>query len=207
MPSPPPDRELPLYVLRVGDDDPKLCTGQRLLRRRLAAPPPHTPGRAAPLLLLDPYARDPVSVRDRSSAPGIAGILAVDCSWNRLGGRGRFDARLPRGLLRRRLPWLLAANPQHFGRPAELNTAEALGAALCLLGERGRGERLLAAFPGGAGFVPLNEPTLSAYAAAAGPDEVRAVERGAFGRARADRTPSPPSRGARRAGTRAPPGR
>jgi len=132
---------------------------------------------------LDPYAPTPLSGADRSVAERL-GLLAVDCSWNRLGDRGRFpDATSGAGRRahRRRLPILIATNPQHYGRVAQLNTAEALAAALCVLGRSAEGAQLLAGIAGGDEFVPVNRERLERYAAARSAEEILAAERSLFG--------------------------
>ncbi|HEY6238318.1 MAG TPA: DUF367 domain-containing protein, partial [Thermoplasmata archaeon] len=99
---------------------------------------------------------------------------------------GRFPsdtARPRRSELRRRLPILIAANPQHFGRVAELNTVEALSAALYLLGRVEEATELLEGFRGGPSFLDVNAARLAAYADQPDPDAVRAVERRLFGSA------------------------
>lgn len=180
MPSPRPDAAVRLFVRRLGDDDPKVCTGRRLLRLGLAREPPASWARGRGPVLLDPYSPRPLGRWDRSVAER-GGVLAIDCSWNRLSDAGRFDLDRGNRLLRRRLPWLLAANPQHFGRPTELNTAEALTAALWLLGETERARALIAPFPGGRGFVPLNADGLRDYGEAPDEEALRAAERRRFG--------------------------
>jgi pre-rRNA-processing protein TSR3 len=82
---------------------------------------------------------------------------------------------------RRRLPILVAANPQHYGRLTELNTVEALAAAVYLLGRRAQAEHLLEGFRGGPQFLEINRARLDAYAAAVDADAVRAVEQELFG--------------------------
>ncbi|MCI4334817.1 MAG: DUF367 domain-containing protein [Thermoplasmata archaeon] len=144
-----------------------------------AQPAGRTRPRGGYPILLDPRAATPLSSLDRERAR-VDGLLAVDCSWNRIGLRGGFPAGLP-GLggqpHRRRLPFLRATNPQHFGRWAELNTAEALAAALFLLGQRDRAESLLDGFAGGPEFWRLNGSALAAFAACSTPEAVRAQER------------------------------
>ena len=111
--------------------------------------------------------------------------MAVDCSWNRLsGGHARgapTPAPRPAGPSRR-LPLLLAGNPQHYGRVGELNTAEALAAALYVLGEPAAAARLLEGFAGGPAFLTMNRERLDRYARAASPEELRAEERSLFSR-------------------------
>jgi pre-rRNA-processing protein TSR3 len=132
-------------------------------------------------LVLDPYADRPLSASDRGDAR--RGLVGVDCSWNRLGDRGRYPAAiswLPEMPERRRLPWLYAANPQHFGRLGELNTAEAFAAALWVLGEPERARSLLGRFPGGAAFFEVNRSALARYAGCTTELEIREAERRAF---------------------------
>lgn len=169
-----PDRPFPLLLWVVGDDHPKACTGRRLLRAGLV----HERGRGGgPFrgVLLDPYGGRVLSPADRDAAR--AGVAAVDCSWNRLHRRGAYPAGpfdRVRGERRRRLPWLLAANPQHFGRVGQLNTVEALAAAVYVLGEPERARALLAAVGANEALLTLNARQLAAYAAAR---SVAAVER------------------------------
>jgi pre-rRNA-processing protein TSR3 len=82
---------------------------------------------------------------------------------------------------RRRLPFLVAGNPQHFGRVGELNTVEALGAALYLVGESGAAESLLAGFAGGSAFLEMNRERLERFARAEEPEAVRELERTLYG--------------------------
>jgi len=176
--NPRSDRRISLWLLVAGEDHPKICTGRRLIRRRIVLPlsPERAPRR--PPLLLDPHADEPLGPGDRALA-AAGGVLGVDCSWNRLEERGGYPeaaAWLKKVRTRRRLPWLVAANPQHFGRLGELNTAEAFAAALWLLGERDRALSLIEAFPGGATFLRINRARFEAYCQAANSDVLRAVE-------------------------------
>ena len=167
----------------VGEDHPKACTGRRLLRLGRARRVVRAEGLHPPAIVLDPYAPVPLSAADRVVAEE-GGLLAVDCSWNRVAERGRLPGPLaPRshGGIRRRLPMLVAANPQHYGRVAELNTVEALSAALCVLGFAEEGGALLEGFRGGPGFLEINRERLQWYAGARSADEVRSAETELFG--------------------------
>lgn len=175
-------RPLARYVVVLGDDHPQACTGRRLLRQGLAvAASSGDLGRGG--VVLDPFAADPLSQEDRVPAER-GGVVAIDCSWNRLSERGRWPARAPRGAVTgraRRLPLLIATNPQHYGRVGELNTAEALGAALYLLGRPAEAEELLDGFAGGRAFFEVNRPRLDRYRRARSSEEVRGAERALFG--------------------------
>lgn len=179
--SPSAETRTPLFVRITGEDHPKACTGRRLIRRGLA----HEWRDAGPSgkgpILLDPRAGDPLTPEDATAA-AASGILVVDCSWNRLDRRGGFDPTLAglTRLRRRRLPWLLAGNPQHYGRVGELNTAEAFAGALDILGDRPGAERVLETFAGGPGFLILNARLLEAYRNARSVEDLRAAEREFF---------------------------
>ncbi len=180
--SPRPDRPFRLLVVLAGEDHPKACTGRRLLRWRRAVSATGKE-RSDPLpIVLDPYAPTPLSALDREAA-ARGGLLALDCSWNRLSARGRLPAlgigrrgRAPH----RRLPFLVATNPQHYGHVAQLNTVEALSAAVFLLGRAEQAERLVAGFRGEGEFLRVNRERLERYRAATTPADVRAAERSLF---------------------------
>ena len=171
------DHSFPLWVEIRGDDHPKACTGRRLLARgivRRSPPPP--PG---PPLVLDPYAPIVLSAQDRRYAERH-GFLVVDCSWNRLSDRGSLGGTtIPPGL-HRRLPFLLATNPQHFGHVGQLNTAEAFAAALAVSGQEAEARKLLDAFHGSTAFFHVNESRLRRYRGAKTSREMLAAERAEF---------------------------
>ena len=93
---------------------------------------------------------------------------------------------------------LVAANPQHYGRVAELNTVEALSAGLYVLGRPAAAERLLEGFRGGEGFVTINRERLERYSRAGTSAAVVRVEAALFGTptgpAPVTRSPAPASR-------------
>jgi pre-rRNA-processing protein TSR3 len=171
------ESRVPLFVRITGEDHPKACTGRRLVRQGLAREWKEGTFDGRGPILLDPRATEPLTVQDAPRA-AAAGLLVVDCSWNRLSQRGGFDTallgltRLPR----RRLPWLLAGNPQHYGRVGELNTAEAFAGALDILGDRAAAVRVLDTFAGGPGFLLLNARLLESYRSARSVEELKAAE-------------------------------
>jgi pre-rRNA-processing protein TSR3 len=182
-PNRPRRTEVPLLIVFADEDDPRRCSGRRLLRSGDAAEVDASRPAPGDAVILDPHATTPLSLADRPAALR-SGLLAVDCSWNRVGQTGAYPREIPwirRLRHRRRLPWLLAGNPQHFGRLAELNTAEALAASLVVLGEADRGRRLLAVFPGGPSFFELNAVPLRAYQVATTPEGILRGESAGFG--------------------------
>lgn len=131
-------------------------------------------------MVLDPYAPQPLSRADRPTAERY-GILAIDCSWNRLSLRGGFsEAEGDAAPRHRRLPFLIATNPQHYGRLGELNTAEALGAALFLLGHPKEAAGLLEGFAGGPAFLDINRDRLDRFARAVDGDATLRIERAIY---------------------------
>lgn len=182
-PSPSGRRPPRVLLTFLGDDDPRVCTGLRLIRFgravRVAQPERLQP----PPIVLDPHAGRVLSTADAPVARR-GGILAVDCSWNQIAARGRFPLARPRARpnpLARRLPFLLAANPQHYGRLGELNTVEALSAATFLLGFPRDAELLLQGFRGGPAFLEINRSSLDRFAAAATSEEAVDAERAIYG--------------------------
>jgi pre-rRNA-processing protein TSR3 len=156
-----------LYVLMAHEDDPKKCTAARLVRfgeARRARSASKVPRGA---VVLDPSSEKSISAEDRESVDRF-GLLAFDCSWNRL----REFPKLKSGLKHRALPFVLAANPTNFGKAQRLSTAEALAAALYILGEREQAERMMSRFKWGPSFIDMNRELLEAYASAEDSAEV-----------------------------------
>ncbi len=179
-----PRRNTPLRLLVVlaGEDHPKACTGRRLLHwGRVVQVPREDAGFPSPVVL-DPYAPTPLSGADLEAAQG-GGLLVVDCSWNRLASRGAFpgdDGRDRRHGTHRRLPVLIATNPQHYGRVAQLNTVEAFCAALFVLGRTQEAEDVITGFAGGDEFLKVNRERLDRYREASGPSDITTSERELF---------------------------
>jgi pre-rRNA-processing protein TSR3 len=123
-------------------------------------------------ILLDPFAERALSKADEPLAKA-RGLVALDCSWKQV----EQIARLRRRVAPRSLPYLVAANPTHYGRPTILSTAEALAAALYIMGEEAQARELLGAFKWGHTFLELNRELLEAYAGAADSSEVVALQR------------------------------
>ena len=176
-----PSRPFRLLVRLEGEDHPKACTGRRLLRWKRAVRIEHAGSGLPGPIVLDPYAPSPLSLADRAAAEA-GGILIVDCSWNRLSARGGFPGEEGgrRHGLRRRLPMLVAANPQHYGRVAQLNTVEAFAAALYILGRTREAERVIEGFRGEGEFLTINRGRLDRYQRSRTPDEALLAERDLF---------------------------
>jgi len=72
---------------------------------------------------------------------------------------------------------LVATNPTYYGRPTTLSTAEALAAALIILGDKTRAEEILNKFKWGPTFLELNHEPLEAYARAKDSTEIVILQR------------------------------
>jgi len=122
--------------------------------------------------LLDPFAERALSGEDAEIARK-QGLVALDCSWKQIEQISRIRARM----VPRALPYLVAANPTYYGRPTTLSTAEALAAALFILGDEARAKEILNIFKWGPAFLDLNREPLEAYAHAKDSTEVVALQR------------------------------
>ncbi len=89
------------------------------------------------------------------------GLSVLDLSWNVTQKKGTFPVA-PKAV-GRALPYLLAANPVNYGKPFILSSAEALAAALVILGEEEHGRNVLSKFAWGEQFLVLNREPLAAY--------------------------------------------
>ncbi|MDD1676014.1 MAG: DUF367 family protein [Methanomicrobiales archaeon] len=158
---------IPLYAYRDNTCDPRKCSVMKMKKfdrvwilPRLRDIPRNT-------LLLDPSAEQALSPKDR----GSASVSVLDCSWAVL------DTSVVRSFRKRRaLPFLLAANPLHYGRPLQLSSIEAFSAALYILGEQEQAHHLLSLYNWGCRFLELNAEPLSRYAAAKDSTEVVAIQ-------------------------------
>ena len=101
------------------------------------------------------------------------GLTALDYSWEQ-----GVQPRLPRFLVSRCLPFLVAANPVNFGTPTKLSTVEALAAALYIADFKSDAEKLLGLFKWGPEFASLNFERLEAYAKAKDSGEVLKLQNG-----------------------------
>jgi len=166
-----------ITVYNTRECDPRKCTALRL--RKLGRV--HMVFRQSDIprgaVLLDPFAEKAISREDLETA-GRRGLVALDCSWKKI----EQIERVKRWLEPRSLPYLIAANPTHYGRPTILSTAEALAAALFILGDTSAAAKILGDFKWGPVFLDLNREPLEAYANAANSSDVVAAQQQFMGR-------------------------
>jgi len=144
-------------VQDYGHCDIKKCSGRKLVRfNRIRS---LKPGARFPGIVLSPLATRTISRADEELIKS-KGLCVIDCSWNRL---EEVPFRRIHNGNERLLPFLVAANPPHYGKPCELSCVEALAAALYISGCVGEAQDLLGLFKWGPEFVTLNKELLERY--------------------------------------------
>lgn len=151
-----------LVVYHVSQDDPKKNTARKLARFQLAELVDKVNAVPRGAILLDPFSEKALSREDAQLARE-RGVVALDCSWKH--AEQVFPAVRDR-TAPRALPLLWAANPVNYGKPLTLSTAEALCAAVHILGDAEHAKMLMSKFGWGEVFLKLNENPLADYAAA-----------------------------------------
>lgn len=160
-----------IYAFLAGQDDPKKCTAEKMVRFHIATPVRRISAISRDAVILDPTAPKAVSREDRERI-AKHGIVVLDLSWKKL-------EEMPRSLQltnRRALPYLVAANPVMWGRPMQLSSVEAVAAALYIVGEKEEASGILSKFSWGNNFIDLNREPLERYSAARTSAEVVSIQ-------------------------------
>ncbi|KAH0477415.1 MAG: uncharacterized protein KVP18_005103, partial [Porospora cf. gigantea A] len=149
--------EAPLFIWDFEQCDSSKCSGRKLVRfNKIEQLNVKQHGRG---VVLSPLAGTFLSLADRDIILS-RGLTVVDCSWNRI-DEIPFD-RLHTGR-ERKLPFIIAANPTHYGRPYELSCVEALAFSLFLVGLQEQAADILSIFKWGQSFLDLNRELLEFY--------------------------------------------
>lgn len=74
------------------------------------------------------------------------------------------------------VPFLVAANPVNYGKPLRLNCAEAIAAALYIMGMNEYGDAVMGVFKWGPNFYKINKTLFEQYSVCTTPEEVIAVQ-------------------------------
>jgi pre-rRNA-processing protein TSR3 len=158
-----------LYMYDFGQCDARRCTGRKLLRlgllrsERLGVP--------CHGILLSPDASTMLSPADTETVRK-GGLAVIDCSWNQIASAPLRRVRCRGAGQRRLLPALQAANPVNYGRGARLSCAEALAAALYIVGFKSAAQCTLSPFDWSHAFWEVNRAALDIYAACTDPEAV-----------------------------------
>ncbi len=170
-------KDIKILIYRFREDLSKASTGVRIVKLGLASRIYSLRNIPKGSLILDPYAKEVLSPEDYSQAKAI---IAIDRSWNVLSReeklfreRGSFLKRA----LRRRLPFLRAANPINYAVAFKLSTAEAIAAASYIIGCINKAYEILRVFKWGSEFIKLNKEMLDAYSKASSRKEVVNLEK------------------------------
>ena len=160
---------IPVFVYDKNQCDPKKCTAKRMLQFGLAKEAKTLHAIPKGSIVLSPFAEKALSPDDIRYARH--GLVVMDLTWTNIDEFPR-----PKGTNDRALPYMLASNPINWGRPMELNSAEAVMASLFILGEREQAETFLGRFNWAPEFMRLNGELLEEYSSAKDSTEVVRIQ-------------------------------
>ena len=151
------NESLHLAMWNLGQCDARRCSGLKLVRQKklqLLRLKQGFPG-----VVLTPTAQRFLSPNDRDIVER-QGLAVVDCSWNEIENINWKKIKMGHP---RVLPFLVTANPTHYGQSSEMNCAEAIAAALYILGFEEKAHTVLSSFNWGEEFFRLNAELLDRY--------------------------------------------
>ena len=160
---------IPVIVYDKNQCDPKKCTAKRMLKFNLAKEAKTLHSIPSGSIVLSPFAEKALSPADNRYSRN--GLVVMDLTWTNID-----DFPRPKRTQDRALPYLLASNPINWGRPMELNSAEAVLASLIILGEKEQAEGFMGRFNWAQEFIRLNGELLEAYATARDSAEVVSIQ-------------------------------
>ena len=160
---------IPVFVYDKNQCDPKKCTAKRMLKFGLAKEAKTLHAIPKGSIVLSPFAEKALSPDDIKYARH--GLVVMDLTWTNIDEFPR-----PKGTNDRALPYMLASNPINWGRPMELNSAEAVMASLFILGEREQAETFRGRFNWAPEFMRLNGELLEEYSSAKDSTEVVRIQ-------------------------------
>jgi pre-rRNA-processing protein TSR3 len=155
----------------MNQDDPKKCTARKMARfgrARLKTRPWEVP---AGSIVLSPFSSKVLYPGDLRTAER-RGLTVVDCSWKNAREvfwkiKGNF----------RRLPFLVPVNPTNYGHPGQLSSAEAVAAALYIVGREEQARSIMSLFKWGPNFFVMNKEPLELYRNAQTREDIEKHER------------------------------
>lgn len=150
---------IPVIIYDKCQCDPKKCTAKRMLKFGLGKEAKTLSSIPSGTIILSPFSKIALSPADIKYAK--KGLVAIDLTWTNIDDFPRIKKAEERAL-----PYLLASNPVNWGRPMELNSAEAVMAALIILGEREQAEQFTERFNWAPEFIRLNGNMLEDYSKA-----------------------------------------
>ena len=160
---------IPVIVYDKNQCDPKKCTAKRMLKFGLAKEAKTLRNIPSGSIVLSPFADKALSPADMKYARN--GLVVMDLTWTNIDEFPRLSRTQDRAL-----PYLLAANPINWGRPMQLNSAEAVLASLIILGQKEQADSFMGRFNWAPEFVRLNGELLDAYSRASDSTEVVRIQ-------------------------------
>ncbi len=160
---------IPVIVYDKNQCDPKKCTAKRMLKFGLAKEAKTLRNIPSGSIVLSPFADKALSPADLKYARN--GLVVMDLTWTNIDEFPRLSRTQDRAL-----PYLLASNPINWGRPMELNSAEAVLASLLILGQKEQADSFMGRFNWAPEFVRLNGELLEAYSRASDSAEVVSIQ-------------------------------
>jgi pre-rRNA-processing protein TSR3 len=161
-----------IVIYHSNECDPKRCTSIKLQKQNKVVITHNMRKIPYNAIVLDAEADKAVSREDREKITKY-GLSALDCSWKKL-KKSSFNFKSKKN--HRLLPFLVAANPVNYGKPCILSSAEALSAALYIVGYKDEARDLMNSFKWGPHFITLNENLLEAYSEAKNSTEIVEVQ-------------------------------
>jgi len=160
---------IPVIIHDKCQCDPKKCTAKRMLKFGLGKEAKTLSAIPSGSIVLSPFSEIALSPADIGHAK--KGLVVMDLTWTNINDFPRL-----KGANERALPYLLASNPVNWGRPMELNSAEAVLASLIILGEKEQAGSFLGRFNWAPEFIRLNEHLLEDYSKAKDSTEVVRIQ-------------------------------
>jgi len=155
-------------MIYLDECDKKKCTGIRLSKFNLINIISVKQVRNS--IVLSPFAPKSISNEDIHQMKSN-GITVIDGSWNKIENNPFLSKGIPRAL-----PFLIAANPVNYGKPTKLTCAEALSAALYIVGEKSQSLEILKSFKWGNEFIRINQERLEKYSECKTSSEIITVQ-------------------------------
>ncbi|MEM4552969.1 MAG: DUF367 family protein [Ignisphaera sp.] len=160
-----------IYVVTKGEDNPDMCTGEKLIRRGLAKRLTNLRQLPDCAIVLNPFAYTYIKYSDRILLEKC-GLVAIDVSWK----RGIEFLKIMKRGVHRVLPVLIAANPTNYGKPFKLSTVEAIAGALYITGYSDYADTILKHFRWGEQFIEINRAKLEKYSQAENDEEIEIIQ-------------------------------
>jgi len=162
------NKDIRLCVYHSNEDDPRKCSARKMHKFGYAKLETNIKKVPRDMILLNPFAEKSLSSEDKNIALKN-GILGLDCSWKN--AENSFDF-LDKKNYSRALPFVVAVNPVNYGKAFKLTTLEAFSAALYILGDVEKAEKILGLYKWAPHFLVMNKEPLERYKNAKNSKEV-----------------------------------